>query len=201
MGDGPCFRDFACSEVCKSYKLCNIKILILWVICMIWYRLLINWDQYYREHRLHLESTKWHILYKKINLLWRLGGKNRLGAREQGLISEKCRYSVTAERLLACRSMERRETVVTESAITTPKMTAVCLKKKLLYTNQTQPHSNHLLSEQPKLNVGLKDVLIPCIDGSWPPSYRSVSPPCWKVRADDKWQAVSWNVNGDRKKL
>jgi hypothetical protein len=30
---------------------------------------------------------------QKINLLWRLGGKNRLGAREQGLISEKLRPS------------------------------------------------------------------------------------------------------------
>jgi hypothetical protein len=62
-----------------------------------------------------------------------LGGKNRLGAREQGMISEKCRYSVTAERLLGCRSMERRDSVVTESAITTPKMTAICLKKNFMY--------------------------------------------------------------------
>ena len=34
MDEEPCFRDFACSEGCKSYKVCNIQILILWVMSM-----------------------------------------------------------------------------------------------------------------------------------------------------------------------
>ena len=44
MADGPCFRDFTCSEGCKSYKVCNFQIFIWWVMHMIQYRL-INWNQ------------------------------------------------------------------------------------------------------------------------------------------------------------
>lgn len=36
MADGPCFRDFAFSEGCKSYKLCKFQLLILCVMNMIY---------------------------------------------------------------------------------------------------------------------------------------------------------------------
>jgi len=82
---------------------------------------------------------------QKINLLWRLGGKNRLAAREQGPISEKCRYSVTAERLLVCRSMERRDSCYWKRYYY-PENNSNMLKKKFIY----QPNSTalNLLAER-----------------------------------------------------
>lgn len=51
--------------------------------------------------------------------------RNRLRARKQEQISEKFR-TYAAESQLACRSMERRGSVVTGNDITTLKMAEMC---------------------------------------------------------------------------
>jgi hypothetical protein len=48
----------------------------------------------------------------------------------------------------------------------------------------------HSMIEPPMLNISLKDISIPSIDGSWLSSYRSGSQ-TKKEKASNKWQSVA----------